>query len=552
MVPCVKKDNLTIFEPNDTTFQLAQKLSCSVFYATILETKGIGVQTPLQDALTWNKPVLSDLLDRLCLGKQTLQAAEVIKNVPAGAKVVVYGDYDVDGISATSVAMDLMLFRGASVRFYIPHRFRQGYGFHDDVAREIAKLDCDLVIVVDCGTQDYDAINVLRSANIPVVVFDHHLVEGNTANANAIVNPQIVGDDCAKKLCATSVIWAWIWQTNLLPKAKLLEIIDVVALATVADCMPLSSPLNRAIVSQGIEQLKHTERAGLRTLMNLLDVSIEWLDTEDMSMKIIPCLNAAGRLYFADVAVEVMCGIGNVEESASTLVTLNQKRRNLSTKIIEEIRKDSFDNYKYVLSSDSWYCGVLSSVASRVCAERNAPVALVANVGQVMRGTLRMPQGGDAVYVLKGLAPLLENWGGHRLAAGFSVLHENWQKLRSELEKELSTFVPSEERLNVILWNPKEFDKICWDDMASLGPFGIDNLLPSFYVPMTGDELISELGHNGKHSKIEKSGVSILAFGVAPSFYDEVKPVGFIYKPRIDTWRNIPRIQFVLEKLVID
>lgn len=552
MATCIRKDKLTIYKPNDTTLKLAQKHSCSLFYAAILATKGVGLETSIQDVLMLNNPVLSDLLAGLCISKQTLQAAEVIKNLPTGAKVVVYGDYDVDGISATSVAMDLMLSRGASVRFYIPHRFKQGYGFHPDVAREIVKFECDLVLVVDCGTQDREAIDILRGANIQIIVFDHHLVEEQVANANAIVNPQIDGDNQAKKLCATGVIWSWIWQTDLLPKAKLLEMIDIVALATVADCMPLSSPLNRAIVSQGTEQLKHTKRIGLRVLMKLLDVSLEWLDTEDISMKIIPCLNAAGRLYFADVAVEVMCGIGDVEESAATLVTLNQKRRSLSTKILDEIKKNSSDSYRYVLSGDTWYCGVLSSVASRVCAERNAPVALVANVGEVIRGTLRMPRGGDAVGVLKELAHLLKSWGGHKLAAGFSVLPENWQALREKLEKRLANIVPSEENLSVLLWNPSDFDKNCWDDMSKLGPFGLDNILPLFYVPVTGNESILELGRNGKHLKIEKNGEIILAFGVPVSLYKEVKPIGLIYKPRIDTWRGVQRIQFVLEKMVTD
>ncbi|MDO4218785.1 MAG: DHH family phosphoesterase [Synergistaceae bacterium] len=552
MVSCIKKCNLTIHEPNDTTFQLAQKLSCSVLQAAVLETKGVTLDTPLQIAWTWNKPVLPDLLDKLYLGARSLQAAETLRNISPGAKVVVYGDYDVDGISATSVAMDLVLFYGASVRFYIPHRFKQGYGFHVDVARDIVKINCDLVIVVDCGTHDDEAISILRDANVPVVVFDHHLVEGQVANANAIVNPQIDGDEIAKKLCATGVIWSWIWQTDLLPKTKLLEMIDVVALATVADCMPLSSPLNRAIVSQGTEQLKRTKRIGLKTLMNLLDVSLEWLDTEDMSMKIIPCLNAAGRLYFADAAVNVLCGIGNVVELASELVSLNKKRRNLSTKILEEIKTDSSCSYRYVLFSDTWYCGVLSSVASRVCVERNSPIALVANVGEIMRGTLRMPQGGDAVSVLKELAPLLKSWGGHKLAAGFSVLPENWQELRDGLEEKLAAVIPTEEKLSVLLWNPSEFDRLCWHDITSFGPFGIDNLLPLFYVPLTGDELISELGHDNKHSKIKISHVTILAFGVPPSSFDNVKPIGLVYKPRIDTWRNVPKLQFVLEKLVVD
>ena len=556
MFSYIKRNKVKIHSVNDETIRLSEELSSSLFYAKLVELRKASGDDDLSQHLEVNEELLSNLLSELHLGNETQQATEIVRQITPGTSVVVYGDYDVDGVSATSIAIELMRSRGASVRFYIPHRFKQGYGFHADVASEIARRGCGLVIIVDCGTQDEEAISILRNANIPVIVFDHHIAESNIALANAIVNPQINGDALAKKLCATAVLWSWIWQNKLLPREKTFELLELVALATVSDCMSLALPLNKAIVTIGTKALKSTKRAGLLSLMNMLGVTQKWLNTEDIAMKIVPCLNAAGRLYYADVAVAVLCGTENLEQSASALVSLNLKRREYSTAILEQLKKNSFNGYKFVLSDTKWHCGVLSSVASRICAERNKPVALVSKgEGQTLRGTLRLPQGGDAVGILKELDPLLQNWGGHKLAAGFSVLPENWEILRDMLEEKLASFVPSEEIFDVISWSPCDFDMNCWNDLSKFAPFGIDNPCPLFYVPFTGDENITKYGHNGNHAKIEKFGASILAFGASASHCRKLRAngaIGAIYKPHLDTWNGNQRLQFILEKMVFN
>lgn len=552
MVVRCAKDSLNIHKQTEVSAQIAAKFNCSPFQASLLEMRGLTADVMPKEVENWLSPYLPMLLEKLDLGADNANAAALVRGLGASSNVVVYGDYDVDGISATAVAMELALSRGAHVRYFIPHRFNQGYGLHKDVAQIIAKRKCDLVIVVDCGTQDVESVEILKKNGIPVVIFDHHLVEGKRAESDTLVNPQICGDADAKRLCATAVLWCWIWQNELMPRRQLMKLLDVVALATIADCVSLSSSLNRALVREGIKSIRSKARPGLGLLMEQLGISASSIDTEDLAMRVIPCLNAAGRLYLADLAVEVLFPGNDLAGKVGKLIALNRKRRELSTKILEEVDGLAGEGFKYVLTNDGWSVGVLSSVASRICGDRNAPVALAASVGDsIMRGTLRMPAGGDAVGVLKQLAPLLNTWGGHRLAAGFSVKMENWREVREKMEEILSRVKVVGEKEELLYWNPANLDMKTWAEASALGPFGMDNPSPTLYAPYNGKMTLAPLGKGGKHVKVSLGPVSLLAFGAADMFSGGCGWLdGWVYKPRLDTWRNVTSLQFVLEKMV--
>ena len=552
MVVRCAKDSLNIHTQTEVSAQIAARFNCSPFQASLLEMRGLTADVMPKEVENWLSPYLPRLLEKLDLGADNANAAALVRGLGPSSDVVVYGDYDVDGISATAIAMELALSKGAHVRYFIPHRFNQGYGLHKDVAQVIAKRKCDLVIVVDCGTQDVESVEILKKNGIPVVIFDHHLVEGKRAESDTLVNPQICGDSTAKRLCATAVLWCWIWQNELMPRRQLMKLLDVVALATIADCVSLSSSLNRALVREGINSIRSKARPGLNLLMEQLGISPSSIDTEDLAMRVIPCLNAAGRLYLADLAVEVLFPGKDLAGKVGKLIALNRKRRELSTKILEQVDKLADDKFRYVLTSDDWSVGVLSSVASRICGDRNAPVALAASVGgTIMRGTLRMPAGGDAVGVLKQLAPLLNTWGGHRLAAGFSVKMENWQTVREKMEEILSGVKVVGEKEELLFWNPANLDMKTWTEASALGPFGMDNPAPMLYAPYNGKMSLTPLGKGGKHVKVSLGPVSLLAFGAADMFSGGCGWLdGWVYKPRLDTWRNVTSLQFVLEKMV--
>lgn len=551
MVTRCSNENLKIFHPSSSTQELADRFGCSLFQAALLEMRGVNRNTFKSVVEMWLKPDMDYLLNSIQLGETSNAAADIFRNLNENSNVIVYGDYDVDGISATTIAMTMVLQKRAHVRYFIPHRFKQGYGLHMDIAKVIAKRKCDLVIIVDCGTQNVEEIKHIRSVGTPVVVLDHHLIENGIARPDTMVNPQLRGDSIAKKLCAAGVIWCWAWQNDLIPKEKLYEMLDLVALATIADCVSLASPLNRVLVQKGLEELRKAPRPGLAMLMEKLMINSKTVCTEDLAMKIIPCLNAAGRLYLADLAVDIFFPDKELPAKVDKIIALNHQRRELSTQILDQVASEEDGEFKYVLTDSEWSAGVLSSVASRVCNERNTPIALVAKVGEIMRGTLRMPTGGDAVAVLSKLGEKLNTWGGHRLAAGFSVKQEQWDEVRAELEEMLSRVTVTEEKEELLYWDPENITMELWNEALQLGPFGMENPAPLLYSSYKGHMDLQPLGRNGRHLKIDLGDASLLGFNSVTALKTNHNPFdGWIYRPRLDTWRNVTSLQFILEKIV--
>ena len=519
--------------------------------------RGIAPDSPSSELRKWVSPDLDYWLDAVDLGPESAKACRLWSEVTEGSNVVVYGDYDVDGIAATTFVMELALVRGARVRYYIPHRYNQGYGFHPNIVNSIvkSKVRCDLLVVVDCGTQNIEAAEVARSAGIPVIIFDHHLARGELASAGALVNPHVEGSELARGLCATGVVWAWAWKNELAPREWLLRNLDLAALATIADCVPMSSPVNRAIVRQGVQSIRKDTRPGLLALMKGMAIDVSSLDSDALAMRVIPCLNAAGRLQIADHAMKIFFPSDHMDEHAQKLIDLNIKRRDLSAKIVSDVERSVGANagYHHVLYGDDWPAGVLSSVASHVCSLKDAPVVLAAPAQEaVVRGTLRVPPGVDAEAILSSISGDLLSWGGHRMAAGFSVERKKWQQVRDELEAMLSGTDRAAEKEDILSWSPAELDLASWKDAERMGPFGVGNPYPKLFCSHEGGVNAEKLGRKGNHVKIYVDGCQLLGFSGDNLLRSDLAPTGWIYKPRINFWRSSENLQLVLEKVVVN
>jgi single-stranded-DNA-specific exonuclease len=534
----------------------ARKLNCSSFMASLLWMRGVDADAASCEREKWINPDLGAWLERVNLGDASLAACDIWSGIKEGDSVVVYGDYDVDGIASTTFMMELALLKKARVRYYIPHRYNQGYGFHESVVNAIAGAGrkCDLLVVVDCGTQNEDAALKAKAAGIPVVIFDHHLAQGKLAAADALINPQVGGNELGKQLCAAGVTWCWAWKSGIAPSDWLLKRLDLTALATVADCVPMSSPVNRAIVREGIAAMRSFPRKGLLALMRGMDLDPSSIDTDSLAMRIIPCLNAAGRLEFADLAMKLFFPKGDAEEHAQKLINLNRRRRDMSTRIINDVDSgiSSNDRYRHVLFGEDWPAGVLSSVASHVCADRDVPIVLAAPAQpQMIRGTLRVPHGVDAEAILAAISDDLASWGGHRMAAGFSVSGDKWEDVRDRLEELLSNARISDEKEDILYWSPAELDIKAWKDAERLGPFGVDNPHPRLFCANKGGINAEPLGRKGNHIKIFVEGREILGFSGEHLLNSDFSPSGWVYRPRINFWRFSESLQLVLEKVVV-
>ena len=559
MIPTCKISDLKIYRQNDSTMKLAGELSCPPLAAGVLEMlKGSENIDSLRE---WIHPDFSRLIESLDLGQASKAAKSLWESKSSFGNVLVYGDYDTDGISSTVLAMEIFRNKAAQVRFFIPRRDVHGYGLNAEILSKIPEMGCNTLIVTDCGTNDSEMLQKLADKGINIFVFDHHSLSA-PITIPTIVNPCInmeAGDH--QKICATAVLWCWAWKENIVSKNFLQYEIDLVTLATIADCMPLHN-LNRSLVRYGMKLMRNNPRRGLAALFSCLGINKSQLTEEHLSMRVIPCLNAPGRIATADIGVRALLGIGNNEavfSCVNELMRINRKRQSLTENIAGEIDDGIITGSikRKVIYNPQWPIGVLSGVASRVCAQYNRPIVLAAPVGvKVVRGTLRVPEGGDAVGILRVISGKLDAWGGHKYAAGFSVLTENWREVCEDLERMLTDIkIQPHDVTPVIDVVPSDITISDWRAVSDLGPFGNNNPSPKFYTSNDPHRLeINTLGKDGKHSYIRISNSKLLAFNTPPHDVAELSPnvKGWIYHPRIDCWRNMEQLQFILDYAVTE
>ena len=559
MLPTCLISDLKIYQPSDSTQHLASELSCPPLAAGVLEMlKG---NEDLDTLREWIRPDFMKQMDSLNLGEGSTAARQLWESKSSFGNVLVYGDYDTDGISSTVLAMEIFRNKAAQVRYFIPRRDVHGYGLNAGVLEKVAGLGCNTLIVVDCGTNDSEMLEKLRAQGINIFVFDHHSLSA-PITIPTIVNPCInmdAGDH--QKICATAVLWCWAWKENIVSKNFLKYEVDLAAIATIADCMPLHN-LNRSLVRYGMNLMRSNPRRGLGALFDCLGISRQQLTEEHLSMRVIPCLNAPGRIATADTGVRALLGAGSndaVYSCVNDLMRINRKRQSLTENIAREI-DDGITTGKIkrnVLYNEAWPIGVLSGVASRICANYNRPIALAAPVGtKVIRGTLRVPEGGDAVGVLREIAPLLDAWGGHKYAAGFSVLTENWREVCNKLENMLTDIEIKPENVTpVISISPSDISISDWRAVSELGPFGNNNPSPKFYTDINPSTEINPMGKDGKHSYVLAGSKRLLAFNTSARDVAELMTRGvrgWIYHPRLDYWRNEEQLQFILDCAVTE
>jgi single-stranded-DNA-specific exonuclease len=418
--------------------RLARALGIPAALAALLVQRGQATEA---DARTFLRPAVTGLSDPGALAGMSEAVEAIAAAVRAGGTILVHGDYDVDGQCATALLTRALQAAGADVVGFVPHRLRDGYDFGIAGLAAAQRAGASLVITCDCGITAVDTVRAARAAGIGVVVTDHHLPGAELPPALAVVDPQRADDTSgAKGLCGTGIafklVQALVPALGLPPNLPY-HLLDLVALATVADVVPLVGE-NRILVRHGLRLLADSRWPGLRALVAASGLEGKELRAGHMGYILGPRLNAAGRVADAAEGLRLLLTDDPAEaaELARRLEGLNVERQSLDQRMLEEALAqveqagDPERDASFVLAGDGWHPGVVGIVASRVVERYGRPAFLIAFDGDVGKGSGRSISRFDLHAALLACGDLLERYGGHQMAAGLTIRRDRLDEFR--------------------------------------------------------------------------------------------------------------------------
>ncbi len=428
------------------------------------------------------------------------------RHVDARTRIVVHGDYDVDGVCATAILVRALRSLGADVGWFLPSRADDGYGLSSATVARLAERSTGLLITVDCGITAVAEVAEATAAGLEVVVTDHHALRADGAlPACPIVHPVLCGYPCPD-LCGTGVSFK-LAQALGAPSAA--DDIELVALATVADLVPLQRE-NRRLVREGLAALANTAKPGLRALMAVASVDPSDVDAHSLGFRLAPRINAAGRLRRADAGLELLLTEDSerAKEIAAELDAINVERRAVEQRIgweAEALVAAAGERPAYVLAAEGWHSGVIGIVASRVVERYHRPTILIALDGDgPAHGSGRSIPGYDLLEALHAASGSLERYGGHRAAAGLELSPERVDEFRSAIEDHAARVLTPDllepvERIDAIV-SGAELGLGLAEELRSLEPCGLGNPGPHLLVPGARFVDLRPMGE-GRHAR---------------------------------------------------
>ncbi len=480
--------------------ELSKKLNCHPVTATVLANRNIKTQS---DAHRFLKVSLTDLRPPSSLKGTDAAVKRIYEAITGKQKILIFGDYDVDGITATVVLLLFLRYVGADVTYYIPHRITEGYSIQPRHISHYARPNqFDLIITADCGSGSHQAVAAANKSGIDVVITDHHNIGDDLPPALAVINPK--RHDChsgLQNLAGVGVAFFLLiclrtylrekgfWRKHREPNLK--SYCDLVALGTVADMVPLVDE-NRILCKTGLGLINTDHRPGLTALAQASGIHHDTLDAEDIAFRLAPRLNAAGRMDHAARAVELLTtqDAGYAATTAQTLNQLNQKRQQLEKGTLAEIEEYLAINASLlrqrslVLSQDGWHAGLLGIVASRIVERYYRPVVLIATEDGVGKGSARSVPGINLYDALAECRQYLDSFGGHSMAAGLKIRQDNIADFQHAFENSIQLKSESEDLIQTLAIDAElDFASISGgliDELESLMPYGTGNPEPLF------------------------------------------------------------------------
>ncbi|MEM7417973.1 MAG: single-stranded-DNA-specific exonuclease RecJ [Gemmatimonadota bacterium] len=514
----------------DVVDVLVEELRLPRPLCTLLAVRGHVDPERAKDFL---RPRLEHRADPALLADGPEAAARISAAIDAGETILLHGDYDVDGICATALLARWLTRLGARVVPFVPHRLKDGYDFSDAGVAAAQTNEATLVVTVDCGTVAHDAVARAGAAGIDVIVTDHHQPGATLPPAVAVVNPHRV--DCTypfDDLCGTGIAFALaelVARERNVPTDGLIELLDLVALATVADLVPLRGE-NRVLVHFGLRRFVDSRVPGVRALLEVAGVDPSEINAGHLGFQLAPRINAVGRIGDAKEGLELLLTDDDARaaELAGRLDVLNTERRDEDQRTLEEALEqlaDSFDptrDFGVVIAGEGWHPGVIGIVASRVVDRVHRPVVMLALGPDGGRGSARSVPGFHLYEALSACAEHLERFGGHEQAAGMDIHRDAIPAFRdhfnAESERRFDGTPPRPSRRPDAAIQLDDIDTSLVHWLGYLGPHGIGNRGPLFHARGVMLDGAREVGTN--HLKVSLRAGSTRLEGIGFGLWD--------------------------------
>ena len=499
---------------------------------------------------------LSDLADPLSLKDMEKGALRLKSAIENREKIVIVGDYDVDGVTSTAIMRQFFTSINVDVNYIIPNRFRDGYGVSPEI---IERLDADLVITVDNGINAHAAANSAKAKNIDLIITDHHTPSETLPDAYCVINPKRIDCDFKhQEICGAQVAWFFIAAVKKVMSLdiKMQEYLDLLVLAIIADVMPLTE-INRTLVQAGLKSISNSNRPAFRAMREFLNKNS--LRAEDIAFQIAPRINSAGRMEDASLALDFLSA-KNENDAMDALMRLdglNQLRKVTEARISEEAISlaDGFDSI-IVVASEDWHEGVIGIVASRLVGHFSKPAFVLSIEKGKVKGSARSVGNINLYNLLDDSSKHLLGFGGHKMAAGLALKEENIEEFRKSVNESAKKYSDEDFLANDETMGEMEFEHLTLNLLQMLEefePYGEANPKPLFRLTDASIVGIRKMGQNGEHVRYSvQSGnktMDVIAFRHETNLKrgDELN---CIYTVNKNSYRGETNVQLLMQKIL--
>ena len=554
--------------------KLVSEMGLNPVIALLLVQRGL---TTAQEVKRFFRPSLSNLHNPFLMPDMEKAVQRLNKALGDKERILIYGDYDVDGTTAVSLVYKYLRPYSTNLDYYIPDRYDEGYGISLRSIQYAEEHGITLVIALDCGIKAIEKIAYAKERGIDFIICDHHMPDDELPDAVAVLDPKRADSNYPyEHLSGCGVGFKFMQafgMNNHFPFSDIERLLELTAVSIASDIVPITGE-NRILAYYGLRQINSSPSMGLKGVIDVCGLSGKEITISDIVFKIGPRLNASGRMMNGKEAVDLLLAKDRsvVREKSESINQYNEERRELDKKITEEANEiintipNIEDKKAVIVYNPQWHKGVIGIVASRLTEKYYRPAVVLTKSSELVTGSARSIGGFDIYKAIEGCRDLLENFGGHTYAAGLSLKEENlpafierFQQLAAE-DSHLAQMTP---QIDIdALIDLKDINTKFMNDLKKMNPFGPNNQKPVFCTYEVKDYGTSKLvGHNQEHIKLEiidgKSGTSPIhgiAFGMARYYahIKQMKPFNICYTVEENTYNGNSSLQLQVKDIKLD